>query len=304
VVDRVVPRNATAQLAGRRRATFGPGIDESADALCERRSVVLDEPQRRLDAVRQRREAVARDEHGQAGGGGFVHDLVERTGTHVADEHVRLRIHLVDARSRHRILDPRAAGDELGPVPPLLVGQRRASDLELHAVEPRDGVDDRAKALRRRRPPEREQAQGTFGRPPILSQTGGKFIRHPIPQDVWDAATNNSNSGSPVEVYGGAPSSSWLQRLVAAKIVLNYKSLRCPGWGEFARTTNPTYENDEQIGYGMRRSYNYTYYDGKGVRWLNAFKVRGPSSEWPLATDTIRAGNSYQLLVPPESLYA
>ncbi len=113
---------------------------------------------------------------------------------------------------------------------------------------------------------------------------------------LWDAATNNSNTGSPVEIYGGAPSSSWLQRLVAARIVQNYKSLRCPGWGEFARTTNPTYENDEQIGYGMRRSFNYTYYDGKGVRWLNSFKVRGPSSSWPLATDTIRAGNTYQLL--------
>jgi hypothetical protein len=31
---------------------------------------------------------------------------------------------------------------------------------------------------------------GTFARPAILQQTGGKFIRHPIPQDVWDAATN------------------------------------------------------------------------------------------------------------------
>ncbi len=33
---------------------------------------------------------------------------------------------------------------------------------------------------------------GTFGKPPILSQTGGKFIRHPIPQDVWAMATDSA----------------------------------------------------------------------------------------------------------------
>ncbi|MFT3769411.1 MAG: dickkopf-related protein [Minicystis sp.] len=34
--------------------------------------------------------------------------------------------------------------------------------------------------------------KGTFGRPAILAQTGGKFIRHPIPQDIWDMATNTA----------------------------------------------------------------------------------------------------------------
>jgi len=33
---------------------------------------------------------------------------------------------------------------------------------------------------------------GTFGRPAILTTTGGNFIRMPIPQDVWDAATNTA----------------------------------------------------------------------------------------------------------------
>ncbi len=33
---------------------------------------------------------------------------------------------------------------------------------------------------------------GTFGRPAVLQQTGGKFIRHPIPQDVWAMATNSA----------------------------------------------------------------------------------------------------------------
>jgi hypothetical protein len=38
---------------------------------------------------------------------------------------------------------------------------------------------------------------GTFARPAILGQTGGKFIRHPIPQDVWDAATNTAGGPTP-----------------------------------------------------------------------------------------------------------
>jgi hypothetical protein len=33
---------------------------------------------------------------------------------------------------------------------------------------------------------------GTFGRPEILALTGGAFIRHPIPQDVWRMATNTA----------------------------------------------------------------------------------------------------------------
>jgi hypothetical protein len=42
---------------------------------------------------------------------------------------------------------------------------------------------------------------GTFGRPAILSQTGGAFIRHPIPQSAWAMATNTAGGptldGSP-----------------------------------------------------------------------------------------------------------
>jgi prepilin-type processing-associated H-X9-DG protein/prepilin-type N-terminal cleavage/methylation domain-containing protein len=112
---------------------------------------------------------------------------------------------------------------------------------------------------------------------------------------LWNTATNGTNTGSPVEIYGGAPSSSWLQRLKEGKMVQNFKALRCPGHPEIARTTNPTYENDEQIGYGMRRTFNFTYRDGKGPRWQNVWKVRGPSSQWPLMTDSYRAGLGYQL---------
>lgn len=37
---------------------------------------------------------------------------------------------------------------------------------------------------------------GTFGRPAILTQTGGKFVRHPIPQNVWDAATRSAGQAT------------------------------------------------------------------------------------------------------------
>ncbi|HLK35403.1 MAG TPA: hypothetical protein VKU41_01540, partial [Polyangiaceae bacterium] len=38
---------------------------------------------------------------------------------------------------------------------------------------------------------------GTFGRPAILAQTGGSFVRHPIPQDVWAMATNTAGGALP-----------------------------------------------------------------------------------------------------------
>jgi hypothetical protein len=37
---------------------------------------------------------------------------------------------------------------------------------------------------------------GTFARPAILAQTGGNFINHPIPQDVWDMATNSAGGST------------------------------------------------------------------------------------------------------------
>ena len=43
--------------------------------------------------------------------------------------------------------------------------------------------------------------KGTFAKPAILSQpgtpSGGKFIRHPIPQDIWDIATNTAGGMTP-----------------------------------------------------------------------------------------------------------
>jgi hypothetical protein len=42
---------------------------------------------------------------------------------------------------------------------------------------------------------------GTFGKPAILAQTNKSFVRHPIPQDVWNMATNSaSGPADPITV--------------------------------------------------------------------------------------------------------
>ena len=38
---------------------------------------------------------------------------------------------------------------------------------------------------------------GTFAAPAVLAQTGGKFVRHPIPQDVWAMATDTAGGTTP-----------------------------------------------------------------------------------------------------------
>ena len=50
---------------------------------------------------------------------------------------------------------------------------------------------------------------GVFGRPAILAQTSGPFVRHPIPQDVWEAASASV----------GATSGSGPDRLVLSLVV-------------------------------------------------------------------------------------
>jgi hypothetical protein len=43
---------------------------------------------------------------------------------------------------------------------------------------------------------------GTFGPPSILQQSGGAFIRHPIPEDVWTTATNTAGGPLPNNATG------------------------------------------------------------------------------------------------------
>ncbi len=42
--------------------------------------------------------------------------------------------------------------------------------------------------------------KGTFARPAILQQTGGPFIRHPIPQSIWNMATNSAGGADKLTV--------------------------------------------------------------------------------------------------------
>ncbi len=63
---------------------------------------------------------------------------------------------------------------------------------------------------------------GTFGRPAILQQTTGPFIRHPIPQDVWAMATNTAGGPQP----NGSPPDRLSASLVVAKGGMAYGPIR------------------------------------------------------------------------------
>ncbi|MRG91130.1 TolB family protein [Polyangium spumosum] len=59
--------------------------------------------------------------------------------------------------------------------------------------------------------------KGTFGKPQILAQTGGPFLRHPIPQDVWAMATNTAGG----KTLDGSPD-QLVVRLTVAKGEMGY----------------------------------------------------------------------------------
>jgi hypothetical protein len=97
--------------------------------------------------------------------------------------------------------------------------------------------------------------KGTFARPAILGQTGGKFIRHPIPQDVWDMATNTA----------GAPTLSGAPDQLTVKVTI---ALGGQGYGPIsetwsiapARLSGTVYYNV----YGTQLVKNWTALDGAG----------------------------------------
>ena len=92
---------------------------------------------------------------------------------------------------------------------------------------------------------------GIFGRPAILQQTGGKFIRHPIPQDVWDAATNTASG----------PSNQLTVRLTVAIGGMAYGPVSETWTVAPARLTGTVYYNS----YGTQKVANWgTNRDGAG----------------------------------------
>jgi hypothetical protein len=96
---------------------------------------------------------------------------------------------------------------------------------------------------------------GVFGRPAILSQTMGPFIRHPIPQDVWDIATNTAGGLTP----SGMPDQLTVQ-LTIAKAGLGYGPLSETWTVAPARLTGTVYYNS----YGTQLVKNWVSTDQAG----------------------------------------
>ena len=128
-------RSRSSSPIARRRS--GPGREPahavrrpgSAGSSCAKRK-------RRLDPADERVEPGARDERRQRRRGGLVHDLVERAGPHVVDEHVDARVDLRDCSTRNRPLDVtrspsreqrRAARATAAPRPPPASATGRAA---------------------------------------------------------------------------------------------------------------------------------------------------------------------------------
>ncbi|MEZ4232362.1 MAG: hypothetical protein R3B89_24505 [Polyangiaceae bacterium] len=111
---------------------------------------------------------------------------------------------------------------------------------------------------------------GTFGRPAILTQTGGKFIRHPIPQDVWAAATNTA---------GGNTDRLTLKLTVAS------------GGQAYGPIT-------ETWTIAPARLSGIIYYNSYGTRLVsNHHDAMGPDKDFGAATLSIRVGDSAPGLV-------
>jgi hypothetical protein len=96
---------------------------------------------------------------------------------------------------------------------------------------------------------------GTFSPPPILMTTGGKFIRMPIPQDVWNVATDTAGGKTP----GGQPDQLMLA-LTVAKGGQGYGPIGETWTVAPGRLTGTVYYNS----YGTHFVKNWTSADGAG----------------------------------------
>lgn len=84
---------------------------------------------------------------------------------------------------------------------------------------------------------------GTFARPEILAQTGGAFVRHPIPQSVWSMATNTAGGSDKLTV-----------KLTVAKDGKGYGPIAETWTVAQARLSGTIYYNS----YGTKLAQNYT----------------------------------------------
>ena len=96
---------------------------------------------------------------------------------------------------------------------------------------------------------------GTFGRPAILATTMGKFIRHPIPQDIWTLATNTAGGVTP----NGTPDKVTM-KLTVAKGGQGYGPIAQTWAIAPARLTGTVYYNS----YGTLLVKNWSTLDSAG----------------------------------------
>jgi hypothetical protein len=96
---------------------------------------------------------------------------------------------------------------------------------------------------------------GTFGPPPILAMTGGPFIRSPIPQDVWDMATNTAGGPTPNNMPD-----QLLLSVVIAKSGQGYGPMQETWPVAAAHLTGTVYYNS----YGTHFVKNWVNTDGAG----------------------------------------
>ena len=129
---------------------------------------VVDVSVHEAELVREERvEGGVRGDHRQTGRGRLVDDLVRRPFAHVVDERVHLGVQAGHGVVRRRAadVDPVEQAEldheplERHLVEPLLLRDRRAVHAEADPLDLLDGAYDRLEALRRRRPPQREQGQ-------------------------------------------------------------------------------------------------------------------------------------------------
>jgi hypothetical protein len=99
---------------------------------------------------------------------------------------------------------------------------------------------------------------GTFAAPAILSQTMGSFIRSPIPQDVWAAATDTAGSTAP-----GGVTDQLMVSLVVAKGGVGYGPIKETWTIAPARLSGTVYYNS----YGTQLVQNSTDHDHNGVQY-------------------------------------